>query len=257
MYTIRKVFIINIGTELLIGRTLNGNLLWLGSRIYDRGGEVVGSITVHDRYDDIHYALGCATARSPDAIITTGGLGPTYDDITMDAVARWLGRKLVLNPDALDFMQRLRPPASEESKKAYEKMAMLPEGSMPLFNYVGAAPGAIVSYGETRIFVLPGVPAEMRDMFQRYIEPFLGSYGARGIVSLIRGIYEAQISPLIAKIAKEHPEVYIKSHPGMEAGRSVLRVEIWTQSGNADLEKLYKEIEEYVRAHNGEIERTA
>jgi molybdopterin-biosynthesis enzyme MoeA-like protein len=76
-------------------------------------------------------------------------------------------------------------------------------------------------------------------------------------VSLIRGIYEAQISPLIAKIAKEHPEVYIKSHPGMEAGRSVLRVEIWTQSGNADLEKLYKEIEEYVRAHNGEIERTA
>ena len=213
MYMIRRVSIINIGTELLIGRTLNGNLLWLGSRIYERGGEVVGSITVHDRYDDIHYALGCAMARSPEAIITTGGLGPTYDDITMDAVAKWLGRKLVLNPDALDFMQRLRPPVSEDS--------------------------------------------EMRDMFQRYVEPLLGSYGAKGIVSLIRGIYEAQISPLIAKIAREHPEVYIKSHPGMEAGRSVLRVEIWTQSVNADLEKLYKEVEKYVRAHDGEIERIA
>ncbi len=248
-----SVFIVNIGTELLIGRTINGNLLWLGSKIYSLGGEVVASITVHDKREQIASALNYAFSSPARMIITTGGLGPTYDDITIESVAEWLGRKLVLNEDALNFMKKLRKPATEESIKAYEKMASLPEGSTPLFNYVGVAPGAMVVFGEKRLFVLPGVPSEMKDMFERYVEPFIGYNVSRGIVTRVEGIYEAQISPLITRLTESFPTVYIKSHPSMEYGKSVLRIEAWTQDSSVDIMKIYDELRSFVRAHGGTI----
>ena len=248
-----RAFIVNIGTELLIGRTINGNLQWLGSRIYSSGGEVLGSITVHDRKDQIAFALKCAISSGAGFIITTGGLGPTYDDITMEAVAEWLGKKLVLNENALSFMIKLRKPMTEESKKAYEKMATLPEGSMPLFNYVGTAPGAMLFTGEKRLFVLPGVPREMKDMFERYVEPFIGYSVSRGIVTRVEGIFEAQISPLITELTKSFPAVYVKSHPSMEYGKSVLRIEAWTQDSSVDIMEIYRELENFVKAHGGKI----
>ncbi|MDP8024119.1 MAG: competence/damage-inducible protein A [Nitrososphaeria archaeon] len=248
-----SVFIVNIGTELLIGRTLNGNLLWLGSRIYSLGGEVFASLTVHDKRDQIASALNYAFSSPANIIITTGGLGPTYDDITMDSVAEWLGKKLVLNEDALNFMMKLRRPVTEESKKAYEKMASLPEGSTPLFNFVGAAPGAMIVFMGKRLFVLPGVPNEMRDMFERYVEPFIGYSVSRGIVTRVEGIYEAQISPLITRLTENFPTVYIKSHPSMEYGKSVLRIEAWTQDSSVEIMKIYDELRSFVVTHGGKI----
>ncbi len=248
-----RVFIINIGTELLIGRTLNGNLQWLGSKIYSLGGEVLASLTVHDKKDHIASALSYALSSQANIIITTGGLGPTYDDITMDSVAEWLGKRLVINEDALNFMVKLRAPQTEESKKAYEKMASLPEGSTPLFNFVGVAPGAMIIYVEKRLFILPGVPAEMKDMFERYVEPFIGYNISRGIVTKVEGIYEAQISPLITKLTERFPTVYIKSHPSMEYGKSVLRIEAWTQDSTVDIMKIFDELRNFVKAYGGNI----
>jgi molybdopterin-biosynthesis enzyme MoeA-like protein len=171
----------------------------------------------------------------------------------MEAVAEWLGKKLVLNENALSFMLKLRKPMTEESKKAYEKMATLPEGSMPLFNYVGTAPGAMLFADEKRLFVLPGVPREMKDMFERYVEPFIGYNVSRGIVTRVEGIFEAQISPLITELANSFPSVYVKSHPSMEYGKSVLRIEAWTQDSSVDIMQIYRKLENFVKARGGKI----
>ena len=250
---LKRFFIINIGTELLIGRTINGNLQWLGYKIYTNGGQILGAMVVHDKYEEISKALNYACSTEAEAVITTGGLGPTYDDITMEAVAKWLNRELHLNEDALSFMRRLRPPQTEESKKAYEKMAKLPEGSIPLFNYVGVAPGALIYCEDKRIYVLPGVPREMKDIFERYIEPYIGERTGKGIVMIIEGLYEAQLSPMITSLSKSYPTVYVKSHPSISMGKSVVRIEAWTQDRSVDLIKIYDAVEKFVKEKGGTI----
>jgi len=232
-----KVEVINIGNELLIGRTINGNLQWLGERIFNLGGYLKRAFIIRDIKEDIVESIVQSLNEKVDLILTTGGLGPTYDDITMQSVAEALELQMKINNEALEFMIRRKAPSSKNIELAYEKMATLPVGSEPLLNYVGSAPGALIEKNSTKIIVMPGVPLEMQDMFVRYVEPLLGKYSSKEIVILTEGIYEAELAPLIANMAMNYPNVYIKTHPSMVNEISHVRIELKTQNADDTIDK--------------------
>jgi molybdenum cofactor synthesis domain-containing protein len=212
-----------IGNELLVGQVLDTNTHWLVRSITGLGARVRRAHIVRDEYDEIADALGGAIRRAPRLIITTGGLGPTEDDLTYRAIARMLGLPLEENAEALDMVRRryehlaaIRPNFSAELNEARRKMALFPPGALPLANPNGAAPGlALDLNGRTTLISLPGVPSEMKEMYATSVQPVLArTIGAGGYVEhtivLDRGD-ESRIAALLQAVQAAHPAVYVKS----------------------------------------------
>jgi molybdenum cofactor synthesis domain-containing protein len=213
-----------IGNELLIGKVVNTNASWLGKRATSFG-IIVRRITVGP--DDI---LGMAKifceilARKPRFLIITGGLGPTFDDKTLEGIANALNRKTAVNEAALrmvkekyeEYSKAKRVPDPEMTPVRI-KMATLPEGSIPLANPVGTAPGVLIDLEHTTVISLPGVPREMEVIFEQSVVPLLkqeaGEAGFFELSIYADSIMESVLAPLIDAVMRDNPTVYIKSHP--------------------------------------------
>lgn len=228
-----KVETLTVGKELLVGRTVNTNAHWVGGRMARMGSMLRRVATVDDDLDEISSAIHEALARSPDFIVVIGGLGPTPDDMTLKGIALGLQRRVKEDPRALEMVRR----HYEQSRKragmtpARRKMAELPSGSVPLSNRVGTAPGVRIEEGETVIFALPGVPAEMKSIFRESVEPEIsakvGRLHRRQEVLHLKGAAESSLAPGIGSVMRMHPDAYIKSHPkGDEDGKSVVELDI-------------------------------
>ena len=220
------VEIINTGNELLDGRVLNTNAQWMARACSAKGLTVKRITVVGDSLEDLEAAVREALSRGPDLLLMTGGLGPTPDDVTAEALARALGRELRLDQLALELVRRAYERLGLEFSPAAEKMAKLPEGAIPLENPVGTAPGILIEVGRTRVIALPGVPEEMKAMFERHVQPILDEL-AEGLARyeayfLAHGIREADLARLLAELRQEHPDVYVKTHPKAEGGRYYL-----------------------------------
>ncbi len=216
--------IICVGNELLIGKTLNTNALWIAKRATALGVSVKRITIVGDNIDEIANAVNEALQRKPRFIITTGGLGPTFDDKTLEGIAKALNRKLKVNEKALEMVKE-KYEAYVKAGKMEEveltphrvKMATLPERAEPLPNPVGTAPGVMTKVAQTFIIVLPGVPSEMEAIFESSITHLLRKE-VGGAVFFETSVYvdnimESTLAPLIDKAMRENPYVYIKSHP--------------------------------------------
>ncbi|MBP1987281.1 competence/damage-inducible protein A [Halolamina salifodinae] len=158
--------IVTVGDELLTGDTENTNATWLCARLDDRGVDVERVTTLPDRVADIARVVNEYHAEY-DAVVVTGGLGPTHDDVTMAGVAAAFGRDVELNDEAVAWLE-------EEGGYAADDLATgtaeLPVGARALHNAEGVAPGAVVE----SCYVLPGVPGEMKVMFAGVAEEFTG-----------------------------------------------------------------------------------
>ncbi|HEX5984327.1 MAG TPA: competence/damage-inducible protein A [Solirubrobacterales bacterium] len=164
------------GTEVLTGRIADGNGPWVSERLADLGVEVAHILVVADRPDDLEAALRFMAEQGMDLIVTTGGLGPTADDLTAEIVARFAGREMALDEEMeakiaeilSGFAQRFR--LDEEAlREANRKQAMVPVGATPL-DPVGTAPGLVVPAGERVVIVLPGPPRELQPMWAAAME---------------------------------------------------------------------------------------
>ena len=160
------VALVSIGDELLAGDTVNTNAAWLGERLSDRGASVERVTVVPDRVADIARTVN-EYAAEYDAVITTGGLGPTHDDRTMEAVAAAVGRSVEPSEAVLEWLDEER---DYQRSDLTEGTADVPAGARPLHNTVGVAPGCVVE----NVYVLPGVPAEMEAMFESVASEFDG-----------------------------------------------------------------------------------
>jgi len=223
-----EAWIISVGNELLIGRIVNTNASWLGEKLTLLGFRVRRIITVPDELGDIEEEVGRAVGRAR-VVITTGGLGPTYDDITLEGVARAVGRRLVLNEEARRMVEEFYKAKGLPLTPERLKMAMLPEGAKPIPNPVGAAPGSMLEAAGTLIVSLPGVPAEMKAMFESYvIEELRRIAPPLHVVECgvrIVGVPESSLAPKIREAARMFGDVYVKSHPkGHETMRPILEV---------------------------------
>ncbi|HEY8501423.1 MAG TPA: competence/damage-inducible protein A [Solirubrobacterales bacterium] len=168
--------IIVTGTEVITGRISDSNGPWVSEQLAERGVEVAHILVVADRPDDLEAALRFMAEEGMDLIVTTGGLGPTADDLTAEVVGRFAGRELVLDEEIeakiaeilRGFAQRFQ--LDEKAlQEANRKQAMVPEGAVPL-DPVGTAPGLVVPAGERVVVVLPGPPRELQPMWSAAVE---------------------------------------------------------------------------------------
>jgi competence/damage-inducible protein CinA-like protein len=211
--------IVVTGTEVITGRIADGNGPWVSERLAEQGVEVAHILVVADRPDDLEAALRFMAEQGMDLIVTTGGLGPTADDLTAEVVARFAGRKMVLDEEMeakiaeilSGFAQRFRldPEALETANR---KQAMVPEGAVPL-DPVGTAPGLVVPAGERVVVVLPGPPRELQPMWAMAVETepvrqLLGrATPLRGYTMRMFGVPESEIAKSLREMEAEGLEL--------------------------------------------------
>ncbi|WP_410765017.1 competence/damage-inducible protein A [Haloferax sp. DFSO60] len=161
-----QVAVVTVGDELLSGDTTNTNATWLCQELTERGVSVERVTTVPDRIGDIARVVNEYHAEY-DAVIVTGGLGPTHDDVTMEAVAAAFGRSLERHDEAAAWLEEH---GGYSAGDLVEGTTHLPAGSKMLPNEEGVAPGAAIA----SVYVLPGVPGEMKRMFGLIVDEFAG-----------------------------------------------------------------------------------
>lgn len=265
----RSIEIICVGTELLIGKTLNTNAHWLAKRITSLGGKVARITVIGDDIDEIALSVREAIQRKNRFILTTGGLGPTFDDKTLEGVAMALGCKLEVHEQALKMVEEKYHRYVEEGRMEgveltpYRvKMAKLPEGAKPLHNPVGTAPGVLLEREGKTLIALPGVPSEMKAIFEESVVPLLKKVAGRATffeTSLdVREIVESEMAPLIDRVMHDNPYVYIKSHP--KGAERVPRLELHLSTTAEDsseakrrIGKAIIQISELIREKGGKI----
>lgn len=198
-----RVAVVTVGDELLSGDTVNTNASWLCDRLDERGVSVERVTTIPDRIADIARVVNEYRAAY-DAVIVTGGVGPTHDDVTMDGVAAALGRSVVPNADAAAWLDDHEDYVAADLT---EGTTHLPAGARHLPNAEGVAPGAVVD----DVYVFPGVPTEMKAMFESVASEFEGD---RRHVEVVRT--SEPESALLDRLAtvREKFDVTVGSYPG-------------------------------------------
>jgi len=177
-----QAHLLSIGTELVIGQTVDTNAPWLAQRLAEMGIECTRQVTVGDDRQAIATAVSAA-ADEADVLIATGGLGPTLDDLTRFAVADVLGAELAIDEASLAALAAFFAARRRAMPEANRVQALIPRGATPLANACGTAPGIHAPHRRAAMFFLPGVPSEMRAMFENEVRPRLaGRTGGRTIV---------------------------------------------------------------------------
>ena len=269
MTTSKQVELLCIGNELLIGKTLNTNAQWLAKRITSLGLAVSRITVVADNINEISSAIQEAIQRSPVFLLTTGGLGPTFDDKTLEGLAAALGQKTEINQEALKLVKEKYLSYAEEGKMEAAqltphrvKMAKLPKGAKPLSNPVGSAPAVSIMYRDVVIISLPGVPSEMKSIFDDSVAPMI-KQSAHGMTffetSIIsKNVMESEMAPIIDVVMKDNPHVYIKSHPkGTETAPFIefhfSTTDKDTSVAENHVNKALKQLKEAIKAKGGTI----
>lgn len=194
------VGILTIGDEICIGQIINTNAAWLATQCSVRGWRVVAHAVVGDTLSaiiaEIDRLLGMA-----DVLLMTGGLGPTHDDLTKDALAVYFDDRLELNPTAYEHLRDMLVRRGREVTERQTSQAILPTRCRPLLNERGTAPGMQFERDGRLIFSMPGVPYEMQHLFDKYVLPALEERGG-GQTVLFRtlhtaGIIESSLADLV------------------------------------------------------------
>jgi nicotinamide-nucleotide amidase len=167
-----KAHLIFTGTELLLGQIVNTNSQYLARKLADLGIDLYSMVTVGDNRRRIAEAIKSAKGKS-ELVIINGGLGPTEDDVTREALAEALGVELKENLQALEVSSRFFKRRGIEMPQANLKQGLVPEGGLVLDNPIGTAPGILLVQGEVTYVLLPGPPGELKLMFENEVIPYL------------------------------------------------------------------------------------
>lgn len=250
--------ILCIGNEILSGTIVNTNAHWLSKMITQAGGSVKRVTVAKDDVNEISSVIKESLAREPSWIIICGGLGPTYDDKTLEGLAVALHVDLILDNAAIEMMKESYSRYSSKHKldETRLKMARIPKGSIPIQNPVGSAPSILiatykkdnriiissfssssgtVAIADTMIVCLPGVSKEMKAIFLESILPkikkMIGDFHFIETTHEITGVSEAMLAPTISMIVQSNPAdlVYLKTHPltfANDSNKPKLRIQI-------------------------------
>ncbi|MXR42102.1 competence/damage-inducible protein A [Halobaculum sp. WSA2] len=198
-----QVALVTVGDELLAGDTVNTNASWLAGRLTARGVAVERVTTVPDRVDDIAGVVR-EYRDAYDAVLVTGGVGPTHDDVTMDGVAAAVGVDLAANDEALAYLTEQGGYAADDLT---EGTTHLPAGARVIHNEVGVAPGCVIE----SVYVFPGVPPEMQAMFESVADEFAGDEPHTATVETSEP--ESRLLDRLAEVRQRY-DVAVGSYPG-------------------------------------------
>jgi nicotinamide-nucleotide amidase len=256
-----QAHLLTIGDEMLIGQTVNTNAAWLGEQLARVGAEVVGAQTVRDTPAAIARGLERAFSEA-DVVVTTGGLGPTHDDVTKTVVADFFGTALCEHDALADRIEQYYAQTDRAVPEAVRTLALVPEGFELLDNPVGTAPGLFHEEEERgrAIVVLPGVPQEMKRIMEASGEPRLrermGGEARRVAHRTLRttGIVESSLQEKVGDTATDLPEgvslAYLPSTSGVRL-RLTARAHV-EKNGEADVQNKLDALEERLRERVGE-----
>jgi nicotinamide-nucleotide amidase len=225
--------IVAVGTEILLGTLVDTNTAWLSRRLAASGIAVHRHTAVGDDKTRLVAALSEAAARA-DLVLSTGGLGPTSDDLTNEALGRATGREMVEYPEARHHVERaFRGFTGREPPPSAYKQALFPEGSELIANPLGTAMGALLELDGVLFATLPGVPAEMQRMFEETLEPMIKERSEGVIVSVVlefAGISEEELGEEIGDLlGTSDPALAPLVGPG-EVGRGQVHIRLTTRA---------------------------
>jgi molybdenum cofactor synthesis domain-containing protein len=212
------VEIFAIGTELVIGRIQDTNSHWMAQRVGELGGSVRRITALVDDLDDIVGALRESLSRGTRLLLVSGGLGPTPDDLTIEAVARVLTSEVVVDEATLeDYMRRRNLSGRDQLTPGLMKMATVPAGAEVCPNPAGWAPCTICRAGEATLIVLPGPPREMEAVFTLHVAGRVAALTAHKSAALrvVVNMYESEESPILQEVMARHPGTYLKAYVAM------------------------------------------
>lgn len=247
-----RASVLTIGNEILNGRTINSNLAHIGRVLTYAGYEVYRALTVRDDPKEIAWSINTALSFS-DLVVTSGGLGPTFDDMTIESISDALGIPLEINQEELEKLKSRYIDRHLELTESRLKMVKLPKGSTALNNPIGAAPGVLLTHDGKRILILPGVPGEMEAILDSVIDEIRTSdvkYYEETFP--LDGIMESSLAPLVNQIMKKWSgKVYIKSHPKRsEIANPSLEIQIYSSNEDPEVaRKNVKEVIKYLKEH--------
>ena len=219
--------ILSVGTELLMGQIANTDAQFLARRLSAIGITMHRTVTVGDNPGRVKEALNEALSRA-DLVITTGGLGPTEDDLTKEMVAEYFGLPMRLHQESLDKIERYFASTGRKMTDNNRKQALFPEGCRIMPNRKGTAPGCIVERDGKRVAVLPGPPFELIDMYEQQLEPYLLSLSDKIIRSRflhIVGVGESEVETrLLDLFHVGNPTLALYCNPGEVTARMTVMV---------------------------------
>jgi nicotinamide-nucleotide amidase len=200
-----NAIILSIGDELMLGQTIDTNSAWLSEKLASVGCGVLAHVKVADDQPAIEKAIREASQQS-DLLLISGGLGPTADDLTRQAVAAVMNQPLELNERWLGELQKFFAARGRPMPEANRIQAMIPRGAQMIFNTAGTAAGIEARLGPCHVYVLPGVPKEMKIMFERSVLPGLRK-SSGGAVILSRtlhtfGLGESAIAEMLGDVMR-------------------------------------------------------
>ncbi|HUS73793.1 MAG TPA: competence/damage-inducible protein A [Sedimentisphaerales bacterium] len=249
----KRASIVSIGNELLSGQTVDTNAAFLSQQLLSIGIPVVSSYTVGDDTDSIVRLFNLASSDA-DLILATGGLGPTDDDLTRQAFAKFLGSELQLQKELLEKIQDFFTSRNRQMSSTNKIQAYIPAGAKALANNLGTAPGIMAEVEGKLLFALPGVPSEMRQMFEESVLPELHGLAGRQAIVIRKlrcfGTGESNIAELLSPLMERGRNPLINS----TASRGVITLTITGTAENKDTaEQMAEKDEKFLRNKLGEL----
>lgn len=248
--------VLTVGREVLTGQVTDTNATWISRALIRKGVRVVRRATVDDDPAEIVAGLRFLEEQA-HLIVTTGGMGPTDDDRTVEVVAAHLGRRRIRIPEIEHWIRerhlRLRGDAarSPEYRRAQQKMATLPEGARWIPNPVGSAPGIWISTQDRVYLLLPGVPRELEALLPLLLEQLRDRLPRGVYVEAIQAgpvPYEAQMAPHLERLRRAYPDLYIKTH----VGEGTLRLHLSTfapdrETGRRRIQEAWETLNRWIK----------
>lgn len=259
----KSVIILVVSREILEGSVVDRNAAFIASRIDDIGYRV-RTIQVVDRVEsEMVAAISWALEQKPTFLLLTGGMGPNWDDNSRGCLAKAAGLPLVEDPQAVEFIANsyrrlfakgaISDPEVNDTRRG---MAKLPKGSTCFENTVGTAPSVLLQTGSTKVFLLPGVPAEMQRFFTLHVMPVMSAEGpdtVRGERHVdYHGHDESSISRALADVAAGNPQVSIRTRvQGQDVTRTIRITLVSEQEDPVQLNDILDQTEQRLRDRLG------
>ncbi len=230
------------GDELLRGDTLNTNQAYLGERLLDLGFFVTHALCVADDLAALTTAITDSLSRRPALLVLSGGLGPTEDDLTREAVAASLDLPLEMHDDLLESIRARFTSRGAAMIESNRKQALLPKGARGL-PFTGTAPGFALQTADTMLVALPGVPWELKEMWQKHVEPLLSPAVAHEVRRLrVFGLGESRLAEMFQDIDWRDPEATVGTRANLDGVTLILRAKA-TPEGRRRLDGLQQRIQ--------------
>lgn len=236
--------VIIIGNEILSGRTRDSNLSFIGRRLDSLGIHLLEACVIPDIERTIIKTVNQYREKF-NFVFTTGGIGPTHDDITAMSVAKAFGLQLKQNPDAVKQLENYYEPG--QINEARLKMALIPEGAILIKNPISGAPGFQVD----NVFVLAGVPTIMEAMFEGITDRLVGGKPVL-TTSVATNIGESMLAKGLGELQDIHPEISIGSYPYFKRGKLGVNI-VLRSTDKIAMEQLHEQVKNLILSLGGSI----